>query len=80
MAPPTCPQSEHTRRRRRNLTVTITPSAPKPTSITHAPGRRSMRFNAVVARTSSSSGESLTLDSQQLAGRGECVPHESRNL
>ena len=35
-------------------TVTITPSAPNETSVTDAPGRRSIRLNPVVTRTSSS--------------------------
>lgn len=39
MLRPSCPQREHTRRRRRNRTVTITPSDPKLTSVTKAPGR-----------------------------------------
>ena len=51
-------EPEQTLRRRRNRTVTITPSGPKLTSITDAPGRRSIRLNAVVARTSSSSASS----------------------
>jgi hypothetical protein len=34
--------------------VTITPSPLKQTSITDTPGRRSIRFNAVVTRTSPS--------------------------
>ncbi len=58
--PPTCPQPEQTLRRRRNRTVTITPSAPKLTSVAHAPGRRSSRLNTVVARISSSPCKSLT--------------------
>src|SRR6516165_8989209 len=41
MLPPSWPQPEHTRRRRLSRTVTITPSAPKLTSVTDAPGRRS---------------------------------------
>jgi hypothetical protein len=41
---PVCPQREHTRRRRRSRTVTITPSALKLTSITDAPGRRNSRL------------------------------------
>ncbi len=49
------PAREHTRRRRRNPTVTITPSAPNETSTTDAPGRRSIRENAVWTRTLSSS-------------------------
>ena len=80
LAPPSCPQPEHTRRRRLSLTVTITPSAPKLTSITDAPGRRSSRLNAVVARTSSSFGKSLIFDNQQPAGQGGCVPHNLRNF
>ena len=51
---PVCPQREHTLRRRLSLTVTITPSAPKLTSMIDAPGRRSSRLNAVVTRMSSS--------------------------
>jgi len=51
---PTCPHAEQTRRRRRNRTHTITPSAPKLTSLTDAPGRRSIRLNAVPTRMSPS--------------------------
>ena len=36
---PVWPQREHTRRRRRSRTVTITPSALKLTSMTDAPGQ-----------------------------------------
>jgi hypothetical protein len=54
MCPPSCPQLEQTRRRRLSRTVTITPSGPKLTSMTAAPGRRSSRLNALVTRTSSS--------------------------
>jgi hypothetical protein len=54
MLPPSWPQPEQTRRRRRKRTVTITPSAPKLTSITDAPGRRSIRLNALVMRMSPS--------------------------
>src|SRR4051794_24768796 len=52
---PVCPQREHTRRRRRSRTLTITPSTVKLTSITDAPDRRKSRLNAVVTRTSPSS-------------------------
>ena len=52
--PPVWPQSAQTRRRRRRRTVTTIPSAPKHTSTTDAPGRRSSRLNAVATRTSSS--------------------------
>jgi len=45
-----------------------------------APGRRNSRLNAVVARISSAFGKSLTVNSQQPAGKGECVPHELRNF
>ena len=43
------------RRRRRNLTATITPSSPNETPVTDAPARPSIRLNAVVTRTPSSS-------------------------
>ena len=45
-----------------------------------APGRRSNRLNAVVARISSPSGKSLAFDNQQPAEKGECVPHKLRNF
>ena len=46
--------AQHTRRRRRKRTVTITPSRPNSTPITDAPGSRSIRLNAVLTRTSPS--------------------------
>src|SRR3954471_8185437 len=52
---PVWPHSAHTRRRRRNRTVTSTPSLMNETSTTLAPDRRSRRLNAVVIRTPPSS-------------------------
>ena len=51
---PHAPQPEQTGFFARSTTVTITASCPNATSLTHAPGSPSIRFNAVVTRTSPS--------------------------
>ena len=51
---PRAPQPEQTGFFARSTTVTITASDPNATSLTHAPGSPSIRFNAVVTRTSPS--------------------------
>lgn len=63
------------------LTVTITPSEPKLTSMTDAPGSPSSRFNAVLTRTSSSFASRRSSSNQQLAEiRGRLrVPQRPRN-
>ncbi len=55
IARPRAPQPEQTGFSARSTTVTIIASDPNATSLTQAPGSPSIRFNAVLTRTSPSS-------------------------